>query len=226
VLILLSEPTIFVNFLLQHKVGKAGETLARVTVNATLGLGGLIDVAKRPAFNLPYRPNGFADTMGFYGVRSGPYLFLPLIGSTTTRDLAGRIMDLALLPAAIGGPFKSPYYGPVEGTIDAIDYRVEVDADLRRLRDESPDAYVSMRQSYLEMRQAEIDGLHGKKHAAPAPVAAPTSAPPEAAPAPAPTPAPSSAPVTAPPAQAAPAPVPWLEAEPVATYAWEARTFA
>ncbi len=161
VLILLEEPTVFVNYLLQHKIGKAGETLGRVAVNATVGFGGLIDVAKRPYINLPHRPNGFAYTMGFYGVKPGPYLFVPAIGATTVRDLAGRILDLSLLSTAVGGPFASPYYGPIHGTVVSLDFRVGIDEQLRKAR-ESGDFYGSMREFYLKRRQAEIDALHGK----------------------------------------------------------------
>jgi len=167
VLTLLEEPTVFVNFLLQHRIGKAAGTLARAAINATLGIGGLIDVAKRRPFNLPHRNNGFADTMGFYGVRQGAYLFLPLVGSTTVRDLAGRIMDLSLLSVAVGGPFKSPYYANARGVLASVDYRVAMDDDFKRLRDESPNAYKSMREYYFQMRAAEIEQLHGRKPAVP-----------------------------------------------------------
>ncbi|MFX6258432.1 MlaA family lipoprotein, partial [Acinetobacter baumannii] len=74
----LREPIVFVNFLLQHKAGKAAETLGRFVVNSTVGVGGLFDMAKRRPIHLPRRPNGFADTLGFYGVKPGPFLFLPL----------------------------------------------------------------------------------------------------------------------------------------------------
>ncbi|WP_287459893.1 VacJ family lipoprotein [Sphingomonas sp.] len=175
VLTLLEEPTVFVNFLLQHRIGKAAGTLARVAVNATLGIGGLIDVAKRRPFNLPHRNNGFADTMGFYGVRQGAYLFLPLVGSTTVRDLAGRIMDLSLLSVAVGGPFKSPYYANTRGVLASLDYRVAMDDDFKRLRDESPNAYKSMREYYFQVRAAEIEQLHGRKPKTPAPPAWPAT---------------------------------------------------
>jgi phospholipid-binding lipoprotein MlaA len=171
VLMLLDEPSVFVNFLLQFKIGKAMETLARVALNGTLGLGGLIDVAKDPSINLPHRRNGFANTMGFYGLGPGPYLFVPLIGSTTVRDLAGRMMDLSLLSVTVGGPFASPYYGPARGTMASIDDRVEFDAELRRLRDESPDGYGSLRAYYLNRRKAEIEALHGRQPAPPPPPA-------------------------------------------------------
>ncbi|RYD41265.1 MAG: VacJ family lipoprotein [Sphingomonadales bacterium] len=93
----LSEPINFLNFLLQFKLGKAAETLGRFVVNTTFGVGGLVDVAKTEPFNLPYRRNGFANTLGFYGVEPGPYFYLPLLGPTTLRDLAGNSIDLLVV---------------------------------------------------------------------------------------------------------------------------------
>ena len=161
-LVTLEEPTVFVNFLLQHKIGKAAETLGRTVINLTLGLGGLIDVASRKPFKLPHRVNGFGYTMGFYGVKSGPYLFLPLFGSTSVRDLAGRILDMAILPRTIGKPFKGTYWTLGYGAARSIDDRVELDLVLTDIRENSADPYISMKKRYLDLRQAQIDELHGK----------------------------------------------------------------
>lgn len=163
----LREPTVFVNYLLQLKPGKAAETLGRFTVNSTLGGAGLFDVAKRKPFHLPRRPNGFGYTLGYYGVKSGPYLFLPIIGPTTVRDLAGRIMDISLLPLAVGYPFDSPFYGLSAGVVGSIDDRAEDEDRLRRIREESGDPYGTIRAAYLQQRQDIIDELHGRKKAAP-----------------------------------------------------------
>lgn len=158
----LDEPIVFVNFLLQLKIGKALETLGRFTINSTVGLAGTIDVAKRHPFHLPRRFNGLADTLGYYGVKQGPYLFLPLIGSTTLRDMAGRVVDISLLPATVGPPFNKPHFtGPVR-VFSAIDDRAEQDDDIRRLRDNSQDGYASMREFYLKRRQGDIDELKGR----------------------------------------------------------------
>lgn len=106
----LMEPVNALNFLLQMKPGKAIETLGRFTINTTVGLGGLLDVAARPAFNLPYRRNGLANTLGYYGVGPGPFLMLPLVGATTLRDLLGSGVDQAIVPFAVGAPLDTPYY--------------------------------------------------------------------------------------------------------------------
>jgi len=179
----LGEPINFVNFMLQLKPGKAAETVGRFVINTTLGIGGVVDVAKRKPFKLPYRRNGFANTLGYYGVKPGPYLFLPLIGATTLRDLIGGRLDLLFLPVAVGGFFTRPEFGIPAGVLSSLDYRIEFDDELKAIR-ASKDPYVAKRTYYLRKRQAEIDALHGRT-----PSAAPATAP---APAPKPVPAPTS----------------------------------
>lgn len=158
----ISEPVNFLNFLLQFKIGKAAETLGRFAVNTTFGVGGLFDVAKTKPFNLPYRRNGFANTMGFYGVEPGPYFYLPLIGSTTLRDLAGNSIDLLVVPTAVGAPFNRTAYAVPTTVIRQLNDRIEGDAQIQRMQQESLDPYVETRTLYLEMRQREIDALKGK----------------------------------------------------------------
>ena len=165
----LREPAVFLNFLLQLKPGKAIETVGRFSINSTIGIGGLVDVAKQEPFNLPRRPNGFANTLGYYGVKPGPFLFLPLVGPTTLRDLIGGGIDRLILPVAVGDPFTSPYYTVPTGVVSALDYRAEFDEELNKLRTDYPDPYAAARSYYLNRRQAEIDALHAMGHAAPRP---------------------------------------------------------
>lgn len=159
----LQEPVVFLNFLLQLKPGKAAETFGRFTVNTTIGGAGLFDVARKRPFNLPRRPNGFAYTMGYYGVRSGAYLFLPLIGPTTTRDLIGGALDRLILPLSIGGPFSQTAYTLPAGALSVVDRRSEFDGTLKSLRDGHADPYRARREFYLQKRQNEIDELRGKR---------------------------------------------------------------
>jgi phospholipid-binding lipoprotein MlaA len=182
----LQEPVVFLNFLIQLKPGKAFETLGRFTVNSTIGVGGLIDVAKKRPFNLPRRRNGFAYSLGYYGVKPGPYLFLPLIGPTTVRDLFGRWLDLLVLPLAIGKPFNRPVWAASTFVVSSLDDRAESDEKLRALREGTTDPYEAVRDSYLRERQAEIDKLRGKVSnsapLAPAEPATPSAAPPSSEP--------------------------------------------
>lgn len=158
------EPKVFVNFLLQHKIGKAVETAARFFINSTLGVGGLFDFAKRKAFKLPRRPNGFADTLGFYGVKPGAYLFLPIVGPTTVRDIFGSFADRALLPVAIGRPFNTVQFTLPTSVGRTLDRRAAFDEDLRRMREGAKDLYSARRDFYLQSRQDEIDDLRGRPH--------------------------------------------------------------
>ncbi len=173
----IGEPIRFVNFVLQLKPGKALETAGRFTINTTIGVAGLIDVAKNKPFNMPRRVNGFAYTMGYYGIKSGPYLYLPLIGPTTLRDVTGRIMDLLLLPLAVGKPLNSPYYALPAGILSSLDDRAEFDEELTRLRTQSGDPYAALRAYYLNRRQAEIDALRGKTSPPPVPPVEPKPGP-------------------------------------------------
>ncbi|HQS69998.1 MULTISPECIES: VacJ family lipoprotein [unclassified Novosphingobium] len=157
----LTEPVVALNFLLQLKPGKAAETLGRFALNSTVGAAGLIDVAKAKPFNLPYRRNGFAWTFGYHGIGPGPYMFLPLVGPTTLRDVIGLTIDRFLMPFAVGGPLRSPAFVTSSFVIRSLDERVENDELFKRIREES-NPYASYRELYLKTRQAEIDALKGK----------------------------------------------------------------
>lgn len=176
----LREPIAAVNFLLQLKVGKAFETVGRFGINSTIGLAGIIDVAAKKPFKLPRRPNGFANTLGFYGVKPGSYFYLPLIGSTTVRDLLGGTVDALLLASILPAPIDKPIVTIPTGALSALDYRIENDETIRALYDESPNPYRDAREKYLARRQADIDALRGKAAppiVAPVPVAGPAPAP-------------------------------------------------
>ncbi len=151
----LGEPSNALNFLLQLKIGKAFETLGRFAINSTLGIGGLFDIAGEPGIGLPYRKNGFANTLGFYGVDAGPYLVLPLAGSTSVRDVIGNGLDSLLLPTAIGGPFRDPEVGIPVFVVSSLQARLEVDEQLDRINS-SDDPYAAMRDGYLAQRKATI----------------------------------------------------------------------
>jgi phospholipid-binding lipoprotein MlaA len=157
----LGEPVVFLNFMLQLKPGKAAETLGRFVINSTIGVAGLVDVAKRKPFNLPRRRNGFANTLGYYGVPQGPYFYLPLIGPTTLRDFIGNRLDLLVLPIGIGKQFSRPEYALPVAALSELNSRIEFDDELRQIR-ATRDPYVAARSYYLRKRQAEIDALHGR----------------------------------------------------------------
>jgi phospholipid-binding lipoprotein MlaA len=157
----LGEPVVFLNFLLQLKPGKAAETLGRFAINTTLGAGGLVDIAKRKPFNLPHRDNGFANTLGYYGVKPGPYFYLPLVGPTTLRDFIGGRLDLFVLPTIFGKWFQRKEIVIPVWVLSELGRRIEFDDELREIQ-ATQDPYLAARTHYLQKRQAEIDALRGR----------------------------------------------------------------
>jgi len=157
----LGEPVVFIAYLLELKPGKAAETAGRFAINSTIGVAGLVDMAKRKPFNLPYRPNGFADLLGYYGIGPGPFFYLPIIGPTTLRDVIGDTVDKAFLPVVVGSPFNKPVVATPSVILDQLGERAAFDEEINSIRKED-DPYTTYRELYLRQRKAEIDALHGR----------------------------------------------------------------
>lgn len=157
----LMEPVNALNFLLQLKPGKAVETVGRFAINTTVGVGGLFDVAKKEPFKLPYRRNGFGNTLGYYGVGPGPFLVVPLVGATTLRDLIGTGIDQSILPFAVGKPFNTPYYAIPAFTVNSLEYRIKFDDQITQINT-SDDPYYAMRETYLCQREVDIAALKNR----------------------------------------------------------------
>ena len=83
----LEEPWSFVNNLLQGKPDRAARNLGRFVVNSTIGVGGLADHASE--LGIRDSQEDFGQTLAAWGVKSGPYLVLPLFGPSTVRDGVG-----------------------------------------------------------------------------------------------------------------------------------------
>ncbi len=222
----LGEPTVFVNDLLQGHVGKAAETLTRFVVNSTLGIGGLIDVAKHN--HLPRHDNGFGTTMGHWGFKPGPYIFLPLVGPSTFRDSIGGLADVWVNPLTYSRYPHKAAIGIGTTIITGLGERVDADQDLETIRQTSTDPYASLRSLYLQNRQAEVTGKgvtienlpdFDDPGAKPAPgAAAPPSPQAQPTPPPAETPKPQAA-AAAPPSLCAPPAIRWADADaPYATW--------
>jgi phospholipid-binding lipoprotein MlaA len=162
----IGEPIVAAAYLLQFKPGKAFETVGRFGVNTTLGVFGLFDVAKRKPFYLPHRNNGLANTLGYYGIGAGPYMYLPIVGPTTVRDIIGDTVDKLILPMAIGAPFNKPSYVIPATILNQLGERAAFDETIQEIRKQD-DPYTVYKQMYLKQRQAEIDALHGRTPAEP-----------------------------------------------------------
>ncbi len=156
----LSIPISAVNSLLQGDLKNTGDTIARFALNSTFGLFGFYDLASYEGIKV--REEDFGQTLAVYGLKSGPFVMLPLLGPSTARDTAGRMIDgIALDPV----DYAIDYYGVererwiVRG-VRVINYREKNIENIEALRNGSVDPYVSLRSAYLQKRENEI--LNGR----------------------------------------------------------------
>jgi phospholipid-binding lipoprotein MlaA len=156
VLLNLGEPVTVVNDLLQGEVGKAASATARFATNSTFGVLGLFDVAT-PA-GVPYHAADFGQTLGKYGVHPGPYIFVPVLGPSTLRDLTGRLVDHAADPVRQVHFHDEDDFRTGRVVVGAVDTRAIVDKDLEELDRTATDPYVTLRSAYLQNRQSVVSG--------------------------------------------------------------------
>jgi phospholipid-binding lipoprotein MlaA len=150
----LGSPVTFVNDLLQGQIGRAGTIVARLGINSTLGVFGLFDPATD--FGFERHEEDFGQTLAVWGVHSGPYLFVPLLGPTTVRDGAGRVIDLAFDPLNWA---RFDHANEVRATrivVGAISTREELLDPVDTLRRTSIDPYATVRATYQLTRESEI----------------------------------------------------------------------
>ncbi|WP_426263076.1 MlaA family lipoprotein [Sphingomonas sp. PWP1-2] len=160
------EPLVFANDMLQLKPKRAIKTIGRFLVNSTIGIGGVLDVAKTREFNLPHHDNSFGTTLGHYGLGPGPYIFLPLVGPSDFRDFGAGIAQGQTYAFTIGTPFDRAEYRVSEAVLTGLDLRVESDGALKALLGGAIDPYATLRSAYLQDRAVSIAESHGAKAAA------------------------------------------------------------
>lgn len=160
------EPLVFANDVLQLKPKRAIKTVGRFLVNSTIGIGGVLDVAKTSEFNLPHHDNSFGNTLGHYGMGPGPYIFLPLVGPSDFRDFGAGIAQGQTYAFTIGTPFDRAEYRVSEAVLTGLDMRVEADGALKALLGGAVDPYATLRSAYLQDRAVSIAETHGAKAAA------------------------------------------------------------
>lgn len=147
-------PVTMVNNALQGKFVPAFSDLGRITLNTTLGIGGLFDPAT--AIGLERYDEDFGQTLGAWGVPSGIYVVVPFLGPYTLRDGIGSIVDDFAEPRSYLED-DSTRYGLWAG--DKFDRRVRLlDADA--VLDRTGDSYAFIRSAYLQRREFLVkDGV-------------------------------------------------------------------
>ena len=150
------------NNILQGDFKNAGLNTARLTVNSTVGILGIFDVAQQMGLVTNYRKEDFGQTFGTWGVSEGCYLVLPVLGPSTTRDFAGTVTSV------LGGdPWynitvknDTHYFSDADYYIskggDGINFRAKNIDSFNNLEQNSMDFYASVRSLYLQDRKQKI----------------------------------------------------------------------
>jgi phospholipid-binding lipoprotein MlaA len=195
------EPTVFFDNVLQGEFKRAGITLGRFLINTTVGFAGIVDVATLSG--IERQPADFGQTLYVWGIKSGPYLILPIFGPSNPRDAIGQGVDSYADPFTIW----ANDHGITELTTarligGGVDDRAQVLDILDDLEKNSVDFYAQLRSLAQQNRAAELN--HGT-----APTATPNLYNDPGTPAASPqTPAPAAAPATPTPAASPPTPGP------------------
>ena len=150
------------NNILQGDLKTAGVNTARLTVNTTIGIFGIFDVAQQMGFVKDYKKEDYGQTLGKWGVKEGCYLVLPILGPTTLRDSIGAVASI------LGGDpwynvtvkndtqyFKDSDYFVSRGS-DGINFRSKNLEAFENLEKNSMDFYASVRSLYLQDRKQKI----------------------------------------------------------------------
>lgn len=146
-------PIHLVNNALQGRIDATGSTIFRFLINSTIGVAGLFDVAKH--LGMPRRNADFGQTLGVWGVPSGPYLVWPILGSSTVRDSAGMAVDsyINITGLLVDWPWLAG-----QRVLETVNDRALLLDDIDRAREASFDFYVAVRAAYEARRTAAISG--------------------------------------------------------------------
>lgn len=157
----LSSPISAFNSFIQGKGENGLATFSNFLINSTIGVLGFFDVAGEKGIR--YHQEDFGQTLGHYGIKSGPYLMVPFVGPSSIRDFSGSITDQVVSPASynafkIGG--KTYLIGKdrlisitAMRTVDTRESLIDIIDDVRK---ESFDSYATLRSAYTQKRNNEI----------------------------------------------------------------------
>ncbi|MDD5274661.1 MAG: VacJ family lipoprotein [Methylovulum sp.] len=133
---------VIINDVLQAKLKQSAKDTGRFAINSSLGLLGLVDVAKDAG--LEQNEEDFDQTLAVWGIPRGPYLIIPLLGPTTVRGIPGAIFDTAANP--------SSYVGAPVQLLSLLNARANAEGALKFIDEAALDPYVFTRESFLQWR--------------------------------------------------------------------------
>jgi phospholipid-binding lipoprotein MlaA len=156
----LGTPVTVANDLLQGEPRRATESVGRFMFNTILGFGGFVDVGGMLGMPERHRED-FGQTLAVYGVGSGPYLMVPLLGPSNPRDLAGLVVDFAFDPFTFFAPTEASLARRGTDVVSVRERNIENFDELERT---SIDFYAATRTLAQQFRETQI------RNGAPAPL--------------------------------------------------------
>jgi phospholipid-binding lipoprotein MlaA len=156
-----------VNAVLQLKPQAAVDNFFRFQINTVFGLGGLLDFASEA--NIERHKEDFGQTLGRWGVPSGPYLVLPILGPSTVRDTAALPVDSwgSAISHINDVPVRNYIYG-----LRAIDARANLLRTTNVIDQAALDKYSFTRDAYLQLRRNDVYDGNPPEERAPTPAPA------------------------------------------------------
>ena len=151
----LNSPVVLANDVLQGEGDKAANTAGRIVINSTVGLGGLIDVARR--IGMPGHDNDFGITLGKNNIAEGSYLVLPFAGPMPPRDLLGVAVDQAFDPLTYVRFHGKDTWMVVKFGVSILDSRTSQLDTVESIERSSIDFYATSRNLYRQSRNAKIN---------------------------------------------------------------------
>lgn len=145
-----------VNDVLQGKGEQGASDFMRVTINTSFSLLGLIDVASDAG--LTKHNEDFGQTLGTWGVGSGPYVVLPFFGPSTLRDSVALPVDISGDLWTYKRPMKVRNAGSV---VRVIDNRAALMGASNLIEEAALDPYEFVRDAYLQRRENRIRDNYG-----------------------------------------------------------------
>lgn len=142
----LKSVNVVLNDFMQGKVVQGGEDTGRFIINSTIGIGGLFDVATK--IGLEKHDEDFSQTLAVWGVPSGPYLVMPVLGPMTTRGVPGGVFDMAANPTS----YLSGIFFPVH-ILQVVNARANAEGALNFIDEAALDPYVFTREAFLQYRK-------------------------------------------------------------------------
>jgi len=139
------------NTALQLKLQASAETFMRITVNTVFGLGGVLDVATE--MRLEKRKEDFGQTLGYWGVKPGPYVVLPILGPSTVRDALATPIDMQ---GDVTQQFNDQATRSVLTVTRILDVRSGLLESLDVIKAAALDPYSFVRDAYLQKRENDV----------------------------------------------------------------------